>query len=58
MGIFNSGLAMDPVNNPLVHSPFDQGNSNVSPPTGQAFDLATEAGDFIMTEAGDFLTTE
>jgi|JI8StandDraft_2_1071088.scaffolds.fasta_scaffold120420_3 hypothetical protein len=58
MGIFNTGLAMDPVNNPLVHSPFDQGNSNIIPPPGDALDLVTEDGMFILTEAGDFLTTE
>jgi hypothetical protein len=49
---------MNPKNNPLVYSPYDQGNDNVIPPPGNAFDLVTEGGAFILTEGGDFLTTE
>lgn len=58
MSIFQIPLGMNPKNNPLVTSPYDQGNDNINPPPGNAFDLVTEGGTFILTEGGDFLTTE
>lgn len=58
MSILNTPLGMNVVYNPLVHTPFGDGDDNVLPPSGQQHDLTTEGGTFILTEGGNFLTTE
>lgn len=58
MSILGTPLGMNPVDNPLVFSPFGTGEDNLLPPSGSVFSLVTEGGTFILTEGGVFLTTE
>jgi hypothetical protein len=58
MSIFGTPLGMNVKDNPLVFSPYDQGESDNIYPFGSEEDLVTEGGVFILTEGNDFLTTE
>ena len=58
MSIFGTPLGMNPVDNPLVSSPFDQGHDqDVNPITPGSF-IIMETGEFIITETSDFVIAE
>ncbi len=60
MSSFGTPLAMNPVDNPLIKSLFEQGrdqDANTTPP-GVANYVIEETGDFTITEGGDFIIEE
>lgn len=58
MSIFGTPLGMNVKNNPLVFSPYDQGEDNNDYPTDNQRNLSTEGFVFICTEDGKELLTE
>lgn len=60
MSVWQTALAMNVINNPLVDSPYvDQLNiGGVVPPPILGKEILTESGIFILTEGGAFLDTE
>ena len=58
MAIFNTPLGMNVKNNPLVLSPYEEGDSDSRISPLNAYELTTEDGVFILTEGLVFLTTE
>lgn len=58
MSVFQIPLGMNVKNNPLVFSPFGQGEDNNDYPTDNQRNLSTESYIFICTEDGTEILTE
>ncbi len=59
MSIFGTPLGMNPVDNPLVISPYSQGDDqDIIPAPPGNIHVITEIGEFTITELGDYIVVE